>query len=159
MFKKNLAKAEKKKQEENVEFLRDIPYLSTFPFKFAVKLQMSLEKVNFPKIGMTAFKEGQPSDYICFVAEGEFEVIKEDLSKMDHRLFGFVEQDRNDQPEELAKNIIKIRNSSTVFRKSRLMLNAKKDTSLFPLLSSTVEPAKGIRNLSQAQYDHDDRVD
>ena len=78
---------------------------------------------------------------------------------MDHRLFGFVEQDRNDQPEELAKNIIKIRNSSTVFRKSRLMLNAKKDTSLFPLLSSTVEPAKGLRNLSQAQYDHDDRAD
>jgi CRP-like cAMP-binding protein len=40
---------------------------------------------------MTAFKEGQPTDYISFVVDGEFEVIKEDLSKMDHRIFGFVE--------------------------------------------------------------------
>jgi len=52
---------------------------------------MSLEKVTFPKMGMTAFKEGKPADYICFVSEGDFEVIKEDLSHMDHRIFNFVE--------------------------------------------------------------------
>ena len=47
-------------------------------------------------MGLTAFKEGHSADYICFIAEGEFELIKEDLSHMDHRLFNFVEQDRHE---------------------------------------------------------------
>jgi hypothetical protein len=57
---------------------------------------MSLERVTFSKMGLTAFKEGHSADYICFIAEGEFELIKEDLSHMDHRLFNFVEQDRHE---------------------------------------------------------------
>ena len=53
-------------------------------------------------------------------------MIKDDLSSgLDHRLFAFVENDRDRQPDEMAKKIVKLRGSDTVFAKSRMILNGK----------------------------------
>jgi hypothetical protein len=40
------------------------------------------------------------------------------------------------------------------------MLNAKKDTSLFPLMQPAADPARGMRMSSQNPLvDHDDRIE
>ena len=58
----------------------------------AIKLQLALEVVKFEKIGMTVCKQGNPAEYVYFIKEGEFEMVKDDLSSgLDHRLFSFVE--------------------------------------------------------------------
>ena len=84
-------KADKKRIEEKVDFLRQSPYLQHFPLKFVTKLQGSLVKVKYSKIGHKVMAEGHPVDYICFIESGEMEVVKEDLSRMDTRIFSFVE--------------------------------------------------------------------
>jgi CRP-like cAMP-binding protein len=62
----------------------------------AIKMQAALEVVKFEKIGMTVCKQAHPAEYVYFVKEGEFEMIKDDLSSgLDHRLFSFVESDRD----------------------------------------------------------------
>ena len=45
-----------------------------------------------------------------------------------------MDDDRNNQVDEVAKKMIKMRGSTTVFQKSRLFLNGSKNKSLFPLV-------------------------
>ena len=56
LFNKNLAKLEKKKQEELVVFLRNVPYLKPLPQKLAVKLSLALEKVTVEKVGEIVYR-------------------------------------------------------------------------------------------------------
>jgi len=66
---------------------------------------------------------------------GEFEVVKEDLSGIDPKIFFQIDDDRNNQAEEVAKKIIKMRGSTTVYKKSRMFLNGSKNKSLFPIVN------------------------
>ena len=56
MFNKNLAKLEKKKQDELTAFLRNVPYLKPFPTKLAVKLMLALERVTVEKVGEIVYR-------------------------------------------------------------------------------------------------------
>jgi CRP-like cAMP-binding protein len=53
--------------------------MAHFPAKVINKLQFQLELVTFKHRGDIVKKEDLPADYVIFIKEGEFEIVRESL--------------------------------------------------------------------------------
>ena len=124
-----LKQFQKLQLEAKIDFLRSVPLLQSFPSTIAEKLAATeMKVVTFNSKGQYVFKEGEESNYIAIVKDGEFEVVKQDLSSMDPNLFTFLKL--TDVLEETAKEIRLRRGSKSVFKKSTTLFPASKHDSI-----------------------------
>lgn len=55
-----------------------------------VKISYHLQLKTYDCAGTTVLKEGDPSEYIALIKDGEFQVCKEDMRQVDHRILEFL---------------------------------------------------------------------
>jgi len=74
-YNKVLAKIEARKLRKLIDFFKSIPFLSNNSKTYLTKLHYSFEQRNVIR-NQEIYREGDPSDMVYLVREGEFEVSK-----------------------------------------------------------------------------------
>lgn len=79
-YEKLLKKEASLKMEQNVAFLKQIPYIRSWPDKAITSLYMYRKELKIGRGGTTIIKEGTEPSKIYIVIKGEVEVVKTGLN-------------------------------------------------------------------------------
>ena len=63
---------EKRQQDQMVTFLKQFAFFSQLTLNALVKISYHLQLKTFDRSGMTVLKEGDPSEWVALIRDGEF---------------------------------------------------------------------------------------
>jgi CRP-like cAMP-binding protein len=109
-FNELMAKILKKNEEKMIEFWRGIPYLKNLGSHLASKLQYHLQLVTYDRKGTIVLKEDEPSLFVVFLVEGEFQIVKEKIAEDDAQILDFLEG-KESENQHIAKKVQTLRGS------------------------------------------------
>ncbi len=90
-FNRALGAIEKSKHNERVQFLQSLPYFDKITKNSVGKISFQFEDIQTLK-GQTLYKEGEKTEYVYLVKEGQYEVTRqitfaEDLGEKTKQIF------------------------------------------------------------------------
>ena len=78
---------------------------------------------------------------MAIVLSGEFAIVKDDLTRgVDQRIWRAVASEISKKPEEEVKKVMRMRGNSTVYQKTKLILNCQNNKPMFPMLANDQTP-------------------
>ena len=81
-YERLMKKDSQTKMEENVAFLRQIPYISNWKQKEVTALLYSFVEKRHELAGQVIAREGTKCDKVYVVVQGEVEIVKKDIDKV-----------------------------------------------------------------------------
>lgn len=74
-YSKTLSRIESKNINKVIDFFKNLPYFSNFSRTAITKMRLNFKKLKF-KCNHLIYKEGDPSEFVYIVINGDFELEK-----------------------------------------------------------------------------------
>ena len=124
-FQTQIKRKEKLYKEIMVEFFKNVPYFSFMSPNSLMRMEHLFKLQVFEVGGKNILREGDLVKNVVIVKDGEFEIVKRDLSDIDKGIMKFLQ--KSVVKSRMAKKILLLRGGSAIYSKSKQLFPAFKN--------------------------------